>query len=828
MIKKIYEALVQLNEAVYPEELAAKLKLKGRDLDEYWGAIKKLENQRKLKFTTKGAIKLKKGKMETLYTGKLEVNSKGFGFVTLEEKEKFNNQDIFISEANLHTAMNGDTVQIRIVNNAAGKKPEGDVVEILERAHVNIVGNLIMNGKIGFVVPDNKKIAKDIYIPTKQLNGALNGQKVAVQITRWFDGNKNNEGTITEVIGDTTDNDIEILSIIKQNGLALTFPDKVLQAAKKMPKQVEKEELKGRRDLRELPIVTIDGDDAKDLDDAVYVQKLDNGRYSLGVYIADVSYYVKDGSVIDLEARERGTSVYLVDRVLPMLPVELSNNICSLNAKVDRLAMGCEMVIDNNGAILKYEVFPAVIRVVKRLTYALVKQMLTGEGTIKDTTEYEFLRPELEKMRDLCTILKNKRHRRGAIDFNFPEQKVKLDKDGKPLEIVQREQGLAENIIEEFMLAANETVAEHLSKLGYTSIYRVHEVPEESKITALKKLLYNFKINLQTREEIEPIILQKALEEIKGRPEERLISTVMLRSLKQARYQTENDGHFGLAAEYYTHFTSPIRRYPDLIIHRLLRESFEFGKKLPQKKREYYAATLPAIAENASVKERKAAEAERMTVELKMAEYMLEHVGEEFEGNISSVTGFGFFVELDNGVEGLVHITALTNDYYVHDDEQYALIGERRGEIYRLGDRVKIEVLNVNVKERTIDFVLAGTSLDTKLVLKSTHGGRGAMQERKGDYVGAFFAQAKKRLQNKSGNMSVQARNIRAAAEANKSKSKDSRPQTKAQSTSEQPKARAESKKVAPASAKNKGKRKATSKGGAFAQSAKGKSKRKK
>lgn len=804
MIKKVYEALIKQKGDVYPEELAAKLKLKGRDLDDFWLAIKKLEKQNHLKFTGKGAIKLKKTKAELLHEGKIDINSKGFGFVALDDTEQFN-KDVFISESNLNTAMHGDRVQVRIVKQVADKNPEGEVVRILERAQANIVGDFILNGNIGFVVPDNKKVAKDIFIPLKQSNGAKHGQKVVVEITRWGEEGKKNEGKIVEVLGDVHDSDIEILSIIKQQGLSIAFPEKVLQAAKKVAREVNKSELKDRRDLRHLPIVTIDGDDAKDLDDAVYVEKLEQGKYLLGVYIADVSHYVTDSSVIDLEARERATSVYLVDRVLPMLPVELSNNICSLNADVDRLAMACEMVIDKQGQVLKYEVFQAVIKVSKRLSYSLVKQMLTGVGTIKDTSAYEFLRPELEKMRELCAILKEKRHRRGAIDFNFPEQKVKLDEQGKPLEIVQREQGLAESIIEEFMLAANETVAEHLSRTGYPSVYRVHELPDEAKITALRKLLYNFNVKLELAEVVKPKILQKALEEIKGKPEERLMSTVMLRSLKQAKYQVENAGHFGLASEYYTHFTSPIRRYPDLIVHRLLREYFEYGKKLPKQKRELYEHTLPAIAENASVRERKAAEAERMTVELKMAECMQAHIGEEFDGNISSVTGFGFFVELDNGVEGLVHITALIDDYYVHNEEQYSLVGERRREVYRMGDRVRVEVLNVNVKERTIDFVIAGTSLEKKLLLKSTHGGRGQFQERKNN-VNTSFAKGKRKPPAKGKPLSVQARNIKSAGKA----------------VATQPTGAPK-----PKSPAQPGKRKATSKASAFAQSSKSKAKRK-
>ena len=715
MLERILAALD--GKEKYPEDLARELKVKGESLEEFWQLMRTLEKQQRIKPTKKGLMTLNKKNQEALLIGKIESNAKGFGFVILEDKSKIKS-DVFIPANAMNSAMNADKVLIRVTSNIVGKKPEGEIVSVLERANDKIVGTFIISGAYAFVLPDSKRLLGDVFVAKKCFNQAKHGQKVVVQIIKWPEQGKNAEGRVVEVLGNSDDKDIEILSIIRQQGLPLYFPENILQVAKNVPKEVAVSEHHGRRDLRQLPIVTIDGDDARDLDDAVLVEKLADGSYKLGVYIADVSYYVPAGGPIDLEARERATSVYLVDRVLPMLPVQLSNGICSLNAGVDRLAMGCEMQINAQGQVTAYEVFPALINVKQRLTYTAVRKLLDNEADIEQE-KYQEIFPELLKMRDLCQILREKRMTRGAVDFNFPEQKVILDEEAKPIDIVQRVRSIAESIVEEFMLAANETVAEHLSKLNFPTIYRVHELPDEEKIFALKKLLYNFNIKLEYQENVTPKAMQQALKLAEGKPEARLLSTVMLRSLKQAKYQVENLGHFGLAAEYYTHFTSPIRRYPDLMIHRLLRESFKYKRELPEKQLAHYTQVLPEIANNASVKERIAAEAERMTVDYKKAEYMYEHIGEEFAGTISSVTPFGFFVELDNGVEGLIHIGALLDDYYIYVEDRYALVGERLKNSYRLGDKVKIEVLQVNIKERNIDFVLAGTSLEDKLILKA-------------------------------------------------------------------------------------------------------------
>ena len=460
-----------------------------------------------------------------------------------------------------------------------------------------------------------------------------------------------------------------------------------------------------RRGLRDKIIVTIDGDDAKDLDDAIYIERLANGNFLLGVHIADVSYYVRENTPLDKEARERGTSVYLVDRVLPMLPRRLSNGICSLNAGEDRLAMSIEMEIDYRGKVLKYEIFPSIIKVHTRLTYNIVRQILVDNDEALRQEHAKLMEP-LENMERLCHILRNHRMQRGAVDFDFPEIKVKLDDTGKPIELVKRVRSLSESIIEEFMLIANETIAQHMHKIKMPFVFRVHEQPEQGKIDKLNNLLHNFGQNIPKSDEIRPKELQNILKKVAGKPEERIISTVMLRSLKQARYEAENIGHFGLAATYYTHFTSPIRRYPDLIVHRLLRETFRTGD-ISEKRKQKLTAILPEIALHASQRERAAAEAERETVDLKKVEYMTQFIGQHFMGIINGVTAFGIFVELESGVEGLVRVSSLQNDYYVYVEEQYALIGEHTKKVYRLGDQVEIIVANANIEERNIDFIIA-------------------------------------------------------------------------------------------------------------------------
>lgn len=638
-----------------------------------------------------------------LVVGRFQLTSKGFGFVIPDNKG--DKQDVFIPPRALNGAMNNDRVLARVNNNTSGKKPEGEILRIIVRANNKVVGVFHQTGDFAFVTPDDKRIGQDVYIMRRNFNGAKNGQKVVVEITQWPQENRKAEGKISEILGNIGDVGLEILSIIKQNDLPLQFPENVLDASKKVPKAIKKSEFSGRRDLRERIIVTVDGEDAKDLDDAVYVEQLGTDEYLLGVYIADVSYYVTEDSILDKEARERGTSVYLVDRVLPMLPERLSNGICSLNAGEDRLAMACEMHIDKMGRILSYEIFPAVINVRHRLSYNIVREILNGDSD--KCSQYNDILPMIGRMDELRKILHDKRAKRGAVDFELPEQKVILDEKLHPVDIVQRIHGNAESIIEEFMLAANETVAKHMFDQHWPFIYRVHEIPSEEKMQDFAKLLSNFNIKFQVKEDTEPKEIQQAVAAAEGRPEERLITTVALRSMKQAVYQTENIGHFGLAAKYYTHFTSPIRRYPDLIVHRLLRSWLQ-NKNLKTDAAESLADKLETIAEHSSVRERVAADAERATVDLKMCEYMAGHIGEEYEGVISGVTAFGIFVELDNGVEGLVHISSLVDDYYEFYEERYALVGMHTGHAYRLGDKVNIEVLQVNISDVSIDFIMAG------------------------------------------------------------------------------------------------------------------------
>ena len=672
------------------------------NLDHFWKDMLELEENGEIIKTRFGTYGLPE-KMG-LVVGRFQLTSKGFGFVIPDNKGE--RPDVFIPPRALGGAMNNDRVMARVESSSGGNKPEGEIIRIITHANNKIVGIFHQSGDFGFVTPDDKRIGQDIYIMKRHFGGAKTNQKVVAEITEWPVERRNAEGKIIEILGNVGDVGLEILSIIKQNDLPLEFPPQVIEASKRVPKSIKQSELEGRRDLRDLPIVTVDGDDAKDLDDAVYVKQLGKDEFLLGVHIADVSYYVKKNAVLDKEARERGTSVYLVDRVLPMLPERLSNGICSLNAGEDRLTMSCEMHIDRKGRILSYEIFPSVIHVRHRLSYRIVREILVNgdEGLAQ---KYEDVVPMLKMMEELCLVLRKKRTTRGAIDFDLPEQKVILDEQGRPVEIVQRIRSIAESIIEEFMLAANETVARHMFNQKWPFIYRVHDLPNEEKMKDLAKLLANFNVKLKVSEETKPGEVQKALAEMAGKPEERLVSTVALRSLKQAVYQTENIGHFGLAAEYYTHFTSPIRRYPDLIVHRLLHE-WVSDPAMNAQKSEKLELNLDAIAEHSSIRERAAAEAERATVDLKKAEYMAGHIGEEFDGVISGVTAFGMFIELENGVEGLVHISSLMDDYYEFYEDRYALLGSHTRKVYRLGDPVRIEVLQVNIADRNIDFIMAG------------------------------------------------------------------------------------------------------------------------
>ncbi|MBO8156836.1 MAG: ribonuclease R [Bacillaceae bacterium] len=639
-----------------------------------------------------------------LIRGKIQMHSKGFAFLIPDDEGQ---DDIFIHQNDLNSAMNGDRVLVRIESRGKDHlKPEGTVIRILERNVDRIVGTYEDNGHFGFVIADDKRIPNDIFIPKKSANGAVDGHKVIARITKYPEGRMSAEGEILEILGHKNDPGIDILSIIHKHGIKPEFPVEVLEHANRVPDEADPEEIARRRDLRDETIITIDGADAKDLDDAVTVKRLENGNYKLGVHIADVSYYVTENSPIDKEAFERGTSVYLTDRVVPMIPHRLSNGICSLNPRVNRLTLSCEMEINPKGEVVEHEIFDSVIKTRERMTYKDVNRILVDKDEELRETYAEIV-PMLEDMEELAAILRKKRMDRGAIDFDFKEAKILVNDQGEAIDIVLRERSVAEKLIEEFMLAANETVAEHFHWMQVPFIHRVHEDPDPMKLQHFFEFITNFGYTVKgTANEVHPKALQGLLEEVKGKKEDMVISMVMLRSMQQARYETQSLGHFGLSTDFYTHFTSPIRRYPDLIVHRLIRTYLLKGK-LDSKTQDHWKDKLPDIARHSSEMERRAEEAERETDDLKKAEYMQSKIGEEFDGVISSVTNFGMFVELPNTVEGLVHVSYLTDDYYHFDERHYAMIGERTGNVYRIGDEVRVRVINVNIDERAIDFELA-------------------------------------------------------------------------------------------------------------------------
>lgn len=639
-----------------------------------------------------------------LVRGTLTGHAKGFAFVMPEDKTM---DDVFIPPNELKNAMHGDTVLVRISTESSGQRKEGTVVRIIERGVKTIVGTYTESKSFGFVIPDDKKIANDIFIPKQASNGAIEGHKVVVKLVTYPEGRMSAEGEVIEILGHKNDPGIDILSVIHKHGLPQEFPRDVLDQANKTPDTIDPKDLEDRRDLRNEVIVTIDGADAKDLDDAVTVTKLENGNYKLGVHIADVTHYVTEGSPIDKEASDRGTSIYLVDRVIPMIPHRLSNGICSLNPKVDRLTLSCEMEVDQNGAVVKHDIFQSVIKTTERMTYSDVNSILADKDE-ELRTRYEPLVPMFEDMEQLAAILREKRMKRGAIDFDFKEAKVLVNEEGAPYDVVLRERSVGERLIEEFMLLANETVAEHFHWMNVPFIYRIHEDPNEEKLRRFLEFITNFGYLVRgAGNSIHPRALQEVIEAVQGKPEEMVVSTVMLRSMKQAKYDPESVGHFGLSTDFYTHFTSPIRRYPDLIVHRLIRTYLIQGK-IDNATQDKWKEKLPEIAEHSSNMERRAVEAERETDSMKKAEYMMDKIGEEYDGIISSVTNFGMFVELPNTIEGLVHVSYLTDDYYRYDERSYAMIGERTGNVFRIGDEITVRVINVNKDERSVDFEVVG------------------------------------------------------------------------------------------------------------------------
>ncbi len=628
-------------------------------------------------------------------------HAKGFGFVTIEGRE----QDIYIPAEKTGGAMHGDRVQIVVETENSGRRPEGAVVRILEHANKTVVGFYQKNKSFGFVLPDNQKLSQDIFIPQGMDMGAVTGHKVVVQITDFGGEQKKPEGLVIEIIGHVNDPGTDILSIIKAYDLPEEFPEEVMKQASRTVDTVDKREMEGRLDLRKLPTVTIDREDAKDLDDAISISKEDENHYTLGVHIADVTHYVQEGSPLDAEALKRGTSVYLVDRVIPMLPHKLSNGICSLNAGEDRLALSCIMEIDGKGNVTNYRIAETVICVDRRMTYTAVNAIVTNRDP-EVIEQYKDFVEMFDLMKELADILRARREKRGSINFEFPESKILLDEKGKPLEIKPYERNAATKIIEDFMLMANETIAEDYFWQELPFVYRTHDTPEPEKMKRLGTFINNFGYSIKTQNgEVHPKEIQKLLDKIEGTPEEALISRLTLRSMRQAKYTVICTGHFGLAANYYTHFTSPIRRYPDLQIHRIIKENLKQG--LGGKRISHYERILPEVTVRCSAMERRADEAERETDKLKKCEYMSRFIGQQFMGAISGVTNWGLYVELPNTVEGLVHVNDMAEDYFVFDEEHMELVGELSKKRYKLGQKVLVEVAGTDKLTRTVDFKLA-------------------------------------------------------------------------------------------------------------------------
>ncbi|MCM1284142.1 MAG: ribonuclease R [Roseburia sp.] len=632
-------------------------------------------------------------------TGVYTANPRGFGFVTVEGES----QDIFIPESKTGGAMHMDQVEIEIFPGERGRKKEGAVVRIIERGTKQIVGTYEENKTFGFVVPDNAKFSRDVFVAKEFSMGAVSGHKVVVELTSYGGKEKKPEGRVTEILGHVNDPGVDILSLVRAYDLPVEFSGKVLAQVERVAKPVSEADKAGRMDLRDVQMVTIDGEDAKDLDDAVSLV-MEEENYKLGVHIADVTNYVQEHSALDVEALKRGTSVYLADRVIPMLPHALSNGICSLNQGEERLALSCIMTINPKGEVIDHVIAETVICVDRRMSYADVKRILADHDP-ELCAEYEAVVPMLSRMEELAAVLRKKRMKRGSIDFDFPETKVILDERGTPVDIRPYERNVATKLIEDFMLIANETVASDYFWQELPFVYRTHERPDSGKVQKLAAFINNFGYSIHIgADEVHPRELQKLLEKIEGSEEEPLISRLTLRSMKQARYTTDNTGHFGLAAKCYCHFTSPIRRYPDLQIHRIIKENLR--GRLLDRRIGHYEHLLPEVCDHSSKMERRADEAERETVKLKKVEYMQEHVGECFEGVISGVTEWGFFVELSNTVEGLVRAASLTDDYYQFYEDSYELVGTATNRRYKLGQKVAVRVEATDKVLRTIDFSL--------------------------------------------------------------------------------------------------------------------------
>ena len=702
------------------KEIAMIMHVPKNEYNELLNILGKLEMEMKIQKNRKNQYRPVE---EVYYDGIYRKNQKGFGFVKIEDQE----DEIYIAKENSKNALNGDRVLVEIIEEKNKvKKAEGKVVKILKHEKDTIVGRFENNKNFGFVVPDDKNFGTDIFISKKNFGKARNNHKVLVKITKYPEKGKKAEGKIIEVLGNVNEAGVDMLSLIREHHLPSTFPEPVVEEAKKCGNQIDENDITNRRDLREELIFTIDGEDAKDLDDAVKVTKLDNGNYKLDVHIADVSYYVKPNSLLDQEALLRGTSIYMLGRVIPMLPRELSNGICSLNAGEDRFTLSCSMEINEKGEVVSSDVYKAVINVTERMTYTNVQKILDYLNTNKQEVsnnadqkelntqdnedeeiinQYEPYFQEFKLMEELALILKHKRLEQGYLNLDIPESKIELDIDGRVTNIKKYETTFANEIIEQFMLTANETIAEKFFWLDAPFIYRVHEKPDYEKVQELNKFLFNFGLKIKAnKDNIYPKEFAKVLEEVQGKDEEKVVSNLVLRTLKIARYEASNEGHFGIASKYYCHFTSPIRRYPDLFIHRVISQYLEDNYDLEESFVEEYKKQAEERAKQSSERENIATKVERESEDIKKAEYMEGRIGEEYEGIISSVTSFGIFVELENTVEGLIRFDDLGDEYFIYDEDRKMLIGEHTKTTYKIGDKINIRVKDASKLMRTVDF----------------------------------------------------------------------------------------------------------------------------
>lgn len=691
-----------LKDEEYPpmkaKQIAMVMRVPKNEYNEFLNILGNLEMKMKIQKNRKNQYRIAE---KVYYDGIYRKNSKGFGFVKIENEE----DEIYIAKTNSSNALNGDEVLIEIIEEKNKvKKAEGKIVRILKHEKDTVVGIFQNNKNFGFVVPDDKNLGTDIFISKKNFGKAKNNHKVLVQITKYPEKGKKAEGKIIEVLGNVNETGVDMLSLIKEHKLPSIFPKQVVEEAKKCGNRIDEQDIKNRIDLRNEVIFTIDGAEAKDLDDAIGIKKLENGNYKLSVHIADVSYYVKPNSLLDQEALVRGTSIYMLGRVIPMLPRELSNGICSLNAGEDRFTLSCTMEIDKNGNVKSSEIYKAVINVTERMTYTDVQKILDNSD-VDIIKKYEKHINEFKLMEELALILKQKRLEKGYLNLDIPESKIELDSEGRAINISKYETTFANEIIEQFMLIANETVAEKFFWLDAPFIYRVHETPDYEKVQELNKFLFNFGLKIKAnKDNIYPKEFAKILEEIKGKDEEKVVSHLLLRTLKVARYEDINKGHFGIASKYYCHFTSPIRRYPDLFIHRIICKYLEENYDVNEKFIEEYKKQAEERAKQSSEREKIATKVERESEDIKKAEYMENRIGEKYEGMISSVTSFGVFVELDNTVEGLIRFEDLGNEYFIYDEDRKRLIGERSNIVYKIGDKVKIRVKDASKLLRTVDF----------------------------------------------------------------------------------------------------------------------------